>query len=98
MIDTTQLLLIAVVTVLTVLLTIIGVQVFFILKEIKRTIEKMNKMLDDAGLISESIARPIASLSSSITGVSGIAGLLGWLSQRKKKSKKAKKEEEEENE
>lgn len=90
--DNTQLLLIGVVTVLTALLTLIGVQVFFILKEIKRTIEKMNKMLDDMGLISESVARPIASLSSSITGVSGIAGLLGWLSQRKKKSKKTGKE------
>jgi len=98
MIDNTQLLLIAVVTVLTVLLTIIGVQVFFILKEIKRSIEKLNKMLDDAGLISESVARPIASLSNSITGVSGIAGLLGWLSQRKKKSKKNEKETGEENE
>ena len=97
MIDNTQLLLIGVVTVLTALLTIIGVQVFFILKEIKRTIEKMNKMLDDAGLISESVARPIASLSNSITGVSGIAGLLGWLGQRKKKSKKVEKEAGEEN-
>ena len=98
MIDNTQLLLIAVVTVLTVLLAIIGVQVFFILREIKESIKKFNKMLDDAGTISESVARPIASLSSSITGVSGIAGLLGWLSQRKEKSKKAEKEAGEENE
>lgn len=98
MIDNTQILLVAVVTILTALLTIIGVQVFFILKEIKRTIEKFNKMLDDAGMISESVARPIASLSNSITGVSGIAGLLGWLSQRKKKSKKAEEETGEENE
>jgi len=94
MIDNTQILLIAVVTVLTVLLTVIGVQVFFILKEIRRSIEKFNKMLDDAGTISESVARPIASLSSSITGVSGIAGLLGWLKKRKEKSIEVKEEEE----
>ncbi len=92
MIDNTQLLLIAVVTVLTAVLTIIGVQVFFILREIRESVRKFNKMLDDAGMISESVARPIASLSNSITGVSGIAGLLGWLGQRKKKSKKAEKE------
>ncbi|MBU3957222.1 hypothetical protein KKI19_03065 [Patescibacteria group bacterium] len=98
MIDNTQLLLIAVVTVLTVLLAIIGVQVFFILREIRESIKKFNKMLDDAGTISESVARPIASLSSSITGVSGIAGLLGWLSQRKEKSKKTEKKAGEENE
>jgi phosphoglycerate-specific signal transduction histidine kinase len=95
MIDTTQILLIAVVTVLTALLTIIGVQVFFILKEIKKTIEKFNKMMDDMGLISESVARPIASLSNSITGVSGIAGLFGWLAKMKDKSKKETKELEE---
>ena len=91
--ENTQILLVGVVTVLTGILTLIGVQVFLILKEIKRSIEKMNKMLDDAGLISESVARPIASLSNSITGVSGIAGLFGWLAKMKDKSKKKEVEE-----
>jgi len=91
--ENTQILLVGVVTVLTGILTLIGVQVFLILKEIKRSIEKMNKMLDDAGLISESVARPIASLSNSITGVSGIAGLFGWLAKMKNKSKKKEAEE-----
>ena len=93
MIDTTQVLLVVVITTLTTLLTIIGVQVFFILREFKRTIEKMNKMLDDAGVISESIAKPIASLSSGVTGLSGITGLLGWLVSRGKKGKKTEEEE-----
>lgn len=93
MIDNTQLLLIAVVTVLTVLLAIIGVQVFFILREVRESIRKFNKIIDDAGTISESIARPVASLSDSITGVSGIAGLLGWLKKRREKSTEEKEEE-----
>lgn len=88
MIDSTQILLIIVIVVLTVLLSVIGVQVFFILREVQRSIQKMNKMLDDAGKISESIAKPITSLSNSITGVSGIAGLLGWLASRKKRREK----------
>jgi nitrate reductase gamma subunit len=92
MIDTTQVLLIVVVTTLTILLTVIGIQVFFILREFKRTIEKINKMLDDAGTISESIARPIASLSGGISGLSGITGLLGWLVDRKKKRQEKKTE------
>jgi predicted PurR-regulated permease PerM len=89
--DPTQVLLIIVITTLTVLLAIIGVQVFFILREVQQSIKKMNKMLDDAGTISESIARPIASLSSGITGASGIAGLFGWLAKRKKKEAKEEK-------
>lgn len=93
MVDSTQILLIIVVVVLTILLSVIGIQVFFILREVQRSIQKMNKMLDDAGTISESIAKPITSLSNSITGVSGIAGLLSWLASRKKKREKEKENE-----
>lgn len=93
MIDNTQLLLIVVVAVLTILLAIIGVQVFFILREVRESIRKFNKIIDDAGTISESIARPVASLSNSITGVSGIAGLLGWLKKRREKSTEEEEEE-----
>lgn len=95
MVDSTQILLIAVIVVLSILLSIIGVQVFFILREVQRSIQKVNKMLDDAGTISESITKPIASLSNSITGVSGIAGLFGWLASRKKKRKEKEGKEEE---
>lgn len=77
-----------VVIVLTVLLTAVGIQVFFILRELQQSIKKTNKILDDAGLISESVAKPISAISNSLTGVSGIAGLLGWLAARRKKSEK----------
>lgn len=90
MLNSTQILLIAVVIVLTILLTVIGFQVFLILKEIQRSIQKANKMLDDAGLISGSIAKPIASLSNSITGLSGLAGLFGWLAKKSKQKKEVK--------
>jgi len=93
MIDSTQILLIVVIVVLSILLSVIGIQVFFILREVQRSIQKMNKMLDDAGTISESISKPIASLSNSITGVSGIAGLFGWLASRKKKRKEKEEKE-----
>ena len=63
--DTTQILLTAVVSVLTVLLSIIGVQIVFILIEVRKSLEKMNKMLDDAGTVTGGISR-------SVTGMSGI--------------------------
>lgn len=47
MIDITQFILGFVIVTLTVLMTIIGVQVFFILREFRRTIQKTNKVLDD---------------------------------------------------
>lgn len=94
MIEPAQLLLIIVVTTLTVLLTVVGIQVFFILKEIRRSVEKINKILDDAGTISESVAKPISSLSSSISGLSGIAGILGWLMAKSKRKEEREKKDE----
>lgn len=92
MIDPTQTLLVVVTTTLTILLVVIGVQVFLILKEVRESIKKLNKMLDDAGTISESIAKPISSLSDSISGLSGITGVLSWLVNRKRKKKKEEEE------
>ena len=64
MIDPVQLILFIVIAVLTILLVLLGVQVYFILKEVKKTLEKTNTMLDNAGSIAENISKPIASLSS----------------------------------
>jgi len=84
MLSVTQILLIFVVSILTVVLAIIGIQVFLILKESRRSIEKVNKMLDDAGRISESIAKPLSALSGSLSGLSGITGILNWIFKKKK--------------
>lgn len=67
--DLTQALLLSIVLVLTVMLVVIGFQVFFILKEFRNALGKANKVLDDAGTISESIKAPISSLSQIGTGL-----------------------------
>lgn len=87
MLDPTQTLLVVVVTVLTAVLAIIGFQVFLILREFQQSIKKVNKMLDDAGTVSEAIAKPIATLRENVNSASGILGLLGWLMRQKKKKK-----------
>lgn len=61
--DTAQLLLIIVVVILTGLLLILGIQVYLILQELRKTIHKANKVLDDIELLTESIAIPISKLS-----------------------------------
>lgn len=64
MIDSVQLILFIVIVVLTVLLVVLGFQVYFILKELRRTLQKANKVLDDTGTITEGISKPLSSLSS----------------------------------
>jgi sensor domain CHASE-containing protein len=63
-IDVTEAVLLFVLTVLTVLLVVLGIQVYFILKEFKKTVIKANKVLDDTETITKNVSGPIASISS----------------------------------
>ncbi|MBI3887692.1 hypothetical protein HY310_01335 [Candidatus Microgenomates bacterium] len=51
MIDITQLLLIIVIVVITSMLTVVGTQLFIVLRELKKTITKANRMLDEKGWV-----------------------------------------------
>lgn len=92
MVDLSQVLLVIVITTLTILLTVIGIQIVYILREVRRAIEKMNKMLDDAGMITESIAHPISGLGGMVdgikTGIKAIETLGTFLTRKKKKDRK----------
>lgn len=69
MIDSVQLVLLVVIIVLTLLLVVLGVQVFFILSEVRNTLKKTNKVIDHANAITENIEGPISALSSLALGV-----------------------------
>lgn len=93
MIDPAQMTLFIVIIVLTILILVLGIQVFFILRELRQTINKANKVLDDTGVITESVSVPISNLSNMATGIKAgsiIAALLN-----RKKSKKRKDDDDE---
>lgn len=69
MIDVTQFLLIIVIASLTIMVLIIGFQVYKILKELQMTILKVNKILDDTGQMTESVAKPMAAASGFLMGL-----------------------------
>lgn len=71
MIDTLQLYLALIIFVLTVIFSVIGVQVYFILKELRSTVQKVNKVLDDTGAITESVSRPMNMFSTLVMGLRG---------------------------
>ena len=83
MIDPAQTALFLVIIVLTILLVVLGIQVFFILRELRKTIEKANKVLDDTGVITESVSGPISSLSSLAMGLK-TGATLAKIMQKKK--------------
>lgn len=67
MIDATQLLLAFVIFAVTGMLTVIGIQVYFILREFRQTLVKANKVLDDTGVISGSVSQPVNLLMQVLT-------------------------------
>ncbi|HSA84148.1 MAG TPA: hypothetical protein VLF20_04660 [Patescibacteria group bacterium] len=68
MIDAVQLILLIVIITLTLLLVILGIQVFFILKDVRQTVKKTNKILDNTEGITQGIEGPISAISSFFLG------------------------------
>ncbi|MDP3987584.1 MAG: hypothetical protein Q8P80_00365 [Candidatus Levybacteria bacterium] len=91
--DTAQAVLLFVLSVLTILLLILGVQVFFILRELRQTVAKANKVLDDTGAITESVSGPISNLSTIVSGVKTGAAIASIFNRKKKNCCKEEKHE-----
>jgi hypothetical protein len=77
-----QMVIIAVSILLTALFIALGVQVWFLFKEIRGSIQRMNKMLDDAGKVTGAIGDGMSNMSGLINGIK--AGISLATSMRKK--------------
>lgn len=82
MIDITLLTNIAV-FIIAVLAIVIAVQLILILKDLKTSILKVNKILDDSGQMSESIKEPIVGLSKFLVGLKSGASVLNFFKKLK---------------
>lgn len=74
--EATQILLAVVATVLTGLLAFVGYQVFQIFREAQKTLQKLNKVLDDVGVISNTVSKPVVSVANLFEGVKGVKKLI----------------------
>lgn len=82
--DPIQLTIIGVSLTLTLLLVVLGIQVYYILKEIRLSVHKANKMLDDAGKVSGTITEGVTSMSGFVNGIkTGLAMITSF--QKKEK-------------
>lgn len=75
MVDLVQLVLLSVIIILTMLLVILGIQVFFILTEVRKTVSKTNGILDKADSITESVQTPLSAISTIALGVKATSAL-----------------------
>lgn len=76
--DIAQVALFVVIIVLAILLVALGVQVFFILRELRKTVSKANKVLDNTDVITGSVSAPLSSLSSLSAGIKTAAPILNF--------------------
>ncbi len=51
------------------MLVILGAQVFYILKEFRETVKKVNTVLDDTKTISQSFSQPVSWVSGLVMGL-----------------------------
>lgn len=75
MIDTVQAVLLFVIVLLTILLLVLGVQVFFILRELRTTINRANKILENTQHITESVSEPFTFISGLLTGSRSLSSI-----------------------
>jgi hypothetical protein len=90
MYDPAQILLFIVVIVLTIFLVILGIQVSLILKDLRKTIAKTNKVLDDAAEITEATKGPIVGASNAIMGFKTGSTFLNLINRVSKEDKHGK--------
>lgn len=78
--DPTQLTIIIISFALAILLIVLGIQVWYILKEMRISLQKMNSMLDDAKKVSGTVSEGIVGMSGFVnglkTGISAVTSLL----------------------
>ncbi|OGH16441.1 MAG: hypothetical protein A3C30_04595 [Candidatus Levybacteria bacterium RIFCSPHIGHO2_02_FULL_40_18] len=63
MVDPVQAVLLVVIVLLTLLLLVLGVQIFFILKELRRTLSHATRVLENTESITESVSEPMSFFS-----------------------------------
>lgn len=76
MIETTQILLIIVILTLTGVLTLVGIQVFLILREVQTSIRKMNLLLDEARKAAQAASDSLTGLAGGLGGLRAVFKLL----------------------
>lgn len=77
-----QLVIIVVTCILTILIVVLGIQVWLILKEIRLSLQKMNKMLDDMQKVTGTVGEGVSNLGGIVAGMK--AGLSLFSSLRKR--------------
>ena len=82
--DPVQFVILLISIIVTAAILVIGFQVFQLLKDLRISLHKMNRILDDTGDITESVKQPISSISNLTSGIQAGIGIVEKFANRKK--------------
>lgn len=85
--DFLQIGLIFLIALLSIFLTITGIQVFFILRDLKKALDRLNKVLETSENIAEDIEKPVETASNLVSTLSSGAKALTRLGKKDSKPK-----------
>lgn len=83
--DLTQSIILSIIIVLTIFLVVLGFQVFFVLRDFRKTIFRMNKFLDDADNLVTQVKKPVETAGNLITSAAAGVGIAHFLRKLTKK-------------
>jgi hypothetical protein len=83
--DIIQIALVLLILLLAIFLSILGIQVFFILRDLKKAVDKLDIILDDAQVVAEDIKKPIRAAANVTEAMEEGAKALKALSKPAKK-------------
>ena len=84
--DLTQIIILSVIIVLTIFLVVLGLQVFFVLRDLRKTLFRMNRLFDDTDDLVSQVKKPIQSAGNFFTALATGAGIAHFLKRGSKES------------
>lgn len=85
MIDTVQAVLLFVIVLLTILFVVLGIQIFYILRDLRQTIRRTNSILENVEGVSSGISNSLESVSSMFGGASTLKSIVNIVSMFRRK-------------
>jgi len=87
--DSTQLLLSVVLTVTTILLVVIGIQLIFVLKELQKTMKKVNSIIDNFEKVGISLENSFSEITGFTSGIKTIFKVVDFFHAKKNSRSKS---------
>jgi hypothetical protein len=86
MVDSFQILLFVVIIALTSVVTLVGFQIFLILREVQRLVRTTNEVVEDAKTVTGAAAESLQQLTGSLSSIGGLFGFFEDLRRWRKKA------------